>query len=97
MDTDWEAHSPNFIKSTWMFKTLPLLWITHTIAASNCRDNEKVTILFQEKPKTKNCSISVAPTCVQFFSSNCVDTCLVTKPCQFEPFPLGKKKNLSML
>lgn len=64
MDTDWEAHSPNFIKSTWMFKTLPLLWITHTIAASNCRDNEKVTILFQEKPKTKNCSILVAPTCV---------------------------------
>lgn len=53
MDTDWEANSPNLINSTWMFKTLPLLWITHTTAASNCRDNEKVTILFQEKPKTK--------------------------------------------
>lgn len=57
-DTDWEAHPPSLMTLTWMFSTLPLLWIIHPLAASGCWDNETFTILF----KNKNCSISIVPT-----------------------------------
>lgn len=63
-----EGSSPNLINSVWMFSASPSLWITHTTAASNCKDNEKVTIFFQEKPKKENCSNLIAPVYLQFFS-----------------------------